>query len=59
MPKIELNTIVESFAHSFGKITEVGSVFFVVTYPYCRNVEITYSIFDFEKGLYNGVTLHE
>ena len=59
MPKIELNAVVESFSHSFGRITEVASVYFVVTYPYCRNLEIRYNTQEFEKGLYSGVTLHE
>jgi hypothetical protein len=59
MPKIELNRLVESFAHSFGRITEIGNSYFVVTYSYCRNLEITYNTTDFQKGLYKGVVLHE
>jgi hypothetical protein len=52
MKKISLNTLVESFSESFGRVTEILSdaKHFIVTYPYTGN-ERMYSFEDVENGL--------
>ena len=39
---ITLNTLIESYSCSFGRVTEITSVGFGVTYSYAHNQKVIY-----------------
>jgi len=47
-----IGTLIESFAHSFGRVIETGLGWFSVNYPY-SGAEITYSVEFLKQGQYN------